>query len=67
MALTAGQPWQDQQWLAHLASYGLYDLGGLPLVYLADAACLLGALAIAIRAARVSAAPRCGSRRSRAR
>jgi hypothetical protein len=52
MALTAGRPWQDQQWLAHLASYGLFDLGGLPLVSLVDAACLVGALSIAIMAAR---------------
>ena len=51
-AFTAGQPWQDQQWLAHLASYGLFDLGGLPLVYLADVACLVGALCIAMLAAR---------------
>ena len=51
-AFTAGQPWQDQQWLAHLASYGLFDLGGLPLVYLADVACLAGALCIAMLAAR---------------
>jgi hypothetical protein len=52
MALTAGRPWQDQQWLAHLASYGLFDLGGLPLVYLVDAGCLVAALFIAIAAAR---------------
>jgi hypothetical protein len=52
MALTAGRPWQDQQWLAHLASYGLFDLGGLPLVSFADAACLVLALSIAILAAR---------------
>src|SRR3954453_897137 len=31
---TGGQPWQDQQGLAHLTPYGLFDLGGLPLVYL---------------------------------
>jgi hypothetical protein len=52
MALTAGRPWQDQQWLAHLASYGLFDLGGLPLVALVDAGCLVLALSIAILAAR---------------
>ena len=52
MALTAGHPWQDQQWLAHLASYGLFDLGGLPLVSLADAGCLVLALSVAILAAR---------------
>ena len=39
MALTAGRPWQDQQWLAHLCGYGLDVLGGLRLVSLVDAAC----------------------------
>ena len=51
-ALTAGHPWQDQQWLAHLASYGLFRIGGLALVSLADAACLVTALCIAMLAAR---------------
>ena len=50
--MTAGHPWQDQQWLAHLASYGLFDLGGLPLVSLVDAGCLVLALSVAILAAR---------------
>ena len=49
---TGGQPWQDQQWLAHLTTYGLFDLGGLPLVYLVDVACLVGALSLAMLAAR---------------
>jgi hypothetical protein len=49
---TAGHSWQDQQWLSHLVSYGLFDLGGLPLFYLADVACLVGALCIAMLAAR---------------
>ena len=63
-AFTAGQPWQDQQWLAHLTSYGLFDLGGLPLVYLADVACLVGALSAsrcwqrAASGARPSGSPR---------
>jgi hypothetical protein len=52
MAFTAGREWQDQQWLAHLASYGIYSLGGLPLVSLVDTACLLAALLIAMLAAR---------------
>jgi hypothetical protein len=52
MAFTAGRPWTDQQWLAHLLSYGLYVVGGLPLVYLVDTGCLVGALFIAITAAR---------------
>jgi hypothetical protein len=52
MALTGGNPWQDQQWLAHVASYGIFQLGGLPLVTLVDVACLVGALCIAILASR---------------
>jgi hypothetical protein len=52
MAFTAGHPWQDQQWLAHLASYGFYTVGGLPLVYLADCVLLTGGLFIAISASR---------------
>src|SRR5882724_10405602 len=27
-----GKSWIDQQWLAHLASYGLYEAGGLVLL-----------------------------------
>jgi hypothetical protein len=50
--LTGGHSWQDQQWLAHLTTYGLFDLGGLPLVYLVDVACLVGALSLAMFAAR---------------
>jgi hypothetical protein len=52
MAFTAGREWQDQQWLAHLASYGIYTLGGLPLVSLVDTACMLAALLTAMLAAR---------------
>jgi hypothetical protein len=52
MALTAGHPWQDQQWLAHLATYGTYRLGGMPLVSLVDTACMLLALLVAMLAAR---------------
>src|SRR5581483_2329063 len=42
-ALTAGHRWIDQQWLAQLAFYGLAVLGGLRLVLIAHAACLVGA------------------------
>jgi hypothetical protein len=52
MLLTGGHSWQDQQWLAHLTAYGLFDLGGLPLVYLVDVASLVGALSLAMLAAR---------------
>jgi hypothetical protein len=51
MAFTHGRTWQDQQWLAHLVSYGLYTLGGLPLVALVDTALLLTALGLAMLAA----------------
>ena len=52
MALTAGRPWQDQQWLSHVTSYGLYQLGGLPLLSLIDIGCVVAALCIAIQASR---------------
>jgi hypothetical protein len=53
MAFTAGRAWSDQQWLAHLVAYGLYGLGGMPLVVLADGACIVAAVAIAIATARM--------------
>jgi hypothetical protein len=31
-ALASGREWVDQQWLAHLASYGLYEVGGFALI-----------------------------------
>jgi hypothetical protein len=31
-ALAAGRDWIDQQWLAHLATYGLYAIGGLAVI-----------------------------------
>jgi hypothetical protein len=52
MALTSGLNWQDQQWLAHLATYGIYTLGGMTLVSLVDTACMLLALLVAMLAAR---------------
>jgi hypothetical protein len=51
MAFTAGRSWQDQQWLAHIASYGFDRAGGLRLVSLVDACLLVGALLIAMLAA----------------
>jgi hypothetical protein len=52
MAFTAGREWQDQQWLAHVVAYGLDIIGGLGLVSLADAGLLVGALLVAMLAAR---------------
>jgi hypothetical protein len=37
-----GRRWVDQQWLAQLAYYGLYALGGLRLALLANAAIVVG-------------------------
>jgi hypothetical protein len=52
MAFTSGRQWQDQQWLAHLASYGLEAVGGLRLISLIDACLLVGALLVAMIASR---------------
>src|SRR5215207_7924365 len=51
-ALASGEQWVDQQWLAHLATYGLYRIGGFGLlgelsVVLAAAA--FGAVTVAAR------------------
>jgi hypothetical protein len=43
-----GRRWVDQQWLAQLAYYGLYSLGGLRLALLANAGVVVGAVAAAI-------------------
>ena len=53
MALTAGRPWQDQQWLSHVTSYGLYR-PGRPAAAVAGqtSAAVLAALCIAILASR---------------
>ena len=42
-----GRRWVDQQWLAQLAYYGLYALGGLRLALLANAALVVGSFAAA--------------------
>ena len=36
---TAGQPWLDQNWGAQVALYGIWRLGGLPLLTAASALC----------------------------
>lgn len=48
---TVGRPWVDVQWLAQAAAYGLFALGGLPLLLLAHAALLTLALGLAISCA----------------
>jgi len=54
-----GARWIDQQWLAQLAFYGLYALGGLKVVALGHVAALVGGLALALFAARsLGASPR---------
>jgi hypothetical protein len=49
---TQGREWVDQQWLAQLAFYGLYALGGIKLTLVAHAAATGGAFALAIATAR---------------
>jgi hypothetical protein len=51
---TAGKPWVDQQWLAHLLSYGVYVTGGLVLLSLLQIVLLGGAVAWAAGLARRS-------------
>jgi hypothetical protein len=43
-----GKSWIDQQWLAHLASYGLFEAGGLVLLGFSTVALFAGALAGAV-------------------
>jgi MFS family permease len=50
--LTHGARWIDQQWLAQLATYGLNQLGGLPLYSIVYVALTVGSFAMAIVAAR---------------
>jgi hypothetical protein len=47
-----GVPWVDQQWLAQLAMYGLYRLGGLALLSVVYSALITFALTLGIVAAR---------------
>ena len=47
-----GRRWVDQQWLAQLAYYGLYALGGLRLALLTNAAIVVGSFVAATRLAR---------------
>ena len=47
-----GRRWVDQQWLAQLAYYGLYSLGGLRLALLTNAAIVVGSFVAATRLAR---------------
>ena len=46
-----GRRWVDQQWLAQLAYYGLYALGGLRLALLANAGVVAGSFVAAVRLA----------------
>lgn len=57
-AWTLGVEWIDQQWLAQSSFYGLYLAGGIKLVLLIHAATLVGAVALAMAAARSLGATR---------
>jgi hypothetical protein len=45
----AGRPWPDHEWLWQALAYGLFRLGGFPLLTLAVATFVVGAQAIAYR------------------
>lgn len=45
----AGQPFYNQSWLGQLLMYGLYGLGGAPLVIIAQAALLAGTYGLLLR------------------
>ncbi|NNJ13140.1 hypothetical protein EKD04_022710 [Chloroflexales bacterium ZM16-3] len=45
----AGEPFYNQSWLGQLLMYGLYKLGGAPLVILAQAALLAGTYGLLLR------------------
>jgi hypothetical protein len=53
---TAGKRWIDQQWLAQLAAYGLFKVGGLKLLALVHVAFVTTALGMSLLAARVRGA-----------
>lgn len=55
----SGREWVDQQWLAQLAYYGLYSLGGLRLALLVNAGIVMATFAVAAALARLrGGAPR---------
>jgi hypothetical protein len=50
--LTAGRPWVDQQWLAHLVLYGLWCAGRWPLALLSVIVSYVGTFAVLAATAR---------------
>jgi hypothetical protein len=57
-----GVRWIDQQWLGHVALYGLYSAGGIRLVLICHCLLAIGTFALAVVAAR-----RLGAHRARRR
>ncbi|HEY6706365.1 MAG TPA: hypothetical protein VJB61_02080 [Actinomycetota bacterium] len=49
---TAGRPWLDQNWGAQLALYGIWRLGGFPLLTVANALCTVAAWGLVATACR---------------
>ena len=49
---TAGRPWLDQNWGAQLALYGIWRLGGFPLLTVANALCTVAAWGLVAAACR---------------
>ncbi len=56
-AMSHGRVWIDQQWLAQLAAYAIYRVGGLGLLGLVNAALLGSGIAIGVLATRRLGAP----------
>jgi hypothetical protein len=49
---TAGRPWLDQNWGAQVALYGIWRLGGLPLLTVASALCAMATWGLVAAACR---------------
>src|SRR4029453_17072772 len=49
---TAGRPWLDQNWGAQVALYGIWRLGGLPLLTVASALCAVATWGLVAAACR---------------
>src|SRR5829696_6681188 len=49
---TAGRPWLDQNWGAQLALYGIWRLGGFPLLMVTNALCTVAAWGLVAAACR---------------
>ena len=53
-----GRPWPNHEWLWQAGAFGLFDLGGFPLLTLVNAALAFGAMLLAFRMTEGSPRPR---------